>query len=169
MTRFAGALEPLLGAKFVAELLIVSKEAVDRGWVEPGEQCQTAEGDHLPMSAVDTALLDKDTLVQEVEVDVDVRSIRTMKKYIPKRLRDALEAKGVCCSVAGCGRTKNLEIDHTQERRNRGPTELANLGWLCPYHHDLKTRGLYRLWRDADGWHWEPTERARGPGTQRSA
>ena len=218
MTRFAGGLETLIGAKWKAELerradrifraqvraggpvdtpeqrmadalaemlgdiggagattgtgraspprrgprtvvrLIVTKAAAERGWAEPGEKCQTAEGDHVPMPAVDDALLDPDTLVQEVDVDaIDVRSIKTMKKYIPKRLRDALEARGVCCVVPGCPRTKNLQIDHTQERRNRGPTTLANLGWLCPYHHRLKTRGLYVLWRDERGdWHWEP-------------
>jgi hypothetical protein len=220
MTRFAGALEPLIGAKFVAELerradrlfreqsraggaidtvdqrmadalasvlgdlggsgsgsaggkrrgprtvvrLIVTKTAAERGWAEPGERCETAEGVHIPMGAVDEALLDDDTLVQEVEMDaVDVRTIRTMKKYIPKRLRDALEARGVCCVAPGCGRTKNLQIDHTQERRDNGPTSLANLGWLCRYHHGLKTRRLYELWRDDEGeWHWEPA-RARAP------
>ena len=211
MLRFTGGLEPLIGAKLLAELqaradrlyrqqardgepdtqeqrmadalaslldtlggtkkgprtvvrLIVTKNAVERGWVEPGEKCETAEGEPIPMPAVDEALLDKDTLVQQVEADaVDVRTILTMKKYIPKRLRDALEARGVCCVVPGCGRTKGLQIDHTQERRNKGPTSLANLGWLCPYHHRLKTRGLYDLWRDELGeWHWEPA-RARAP------
>jgi hypothetical protein len=212
MLRFAGGLEPLVGAKFVAELerradrlfreqsrakgpidtveqrmadalaemlgelgggsdgakrkgprtvvrLIVTKDAAERGNVAAGEKCQTADGTQVPMTAVYGALLDEDTLVQEVEMDaVDVRSIRTMKKYIPRPLRDALEAKGTVCVVPGCGCTKGLQIDHTQERRRDGPTELANLGWLCRYHHDLKTRGLYDLWRDDEGnWHWEPT------------
>ena len=213
MTRFTGALEPLVGAKFIAEIqaradrlfraqvrakagmdtpeqrmadalaglvgevggggkrrgprtvvrLIVTKDAAERGWTKPGEKCQTAEGDHVPMAAVDDALLDDDTLVQEVEVDaVDVRSIKTLKRYIPKRLRDAMEARGVCCVVPGCGRTKNLQIDHTEEYARGGLTELANLGWLCAYHHRLKTRGLYDLWRAEGVWQWEPA-RARAP------
>lgn len=214
MTRISGALEPLIGAKLVAEIdarakrlfdaqvrvknshlhtpeqrdadalaeivascgsasagkrrgprtvirLIVSKAAAERGYAEPGEQCATAEGRLIPMPAVDAAWLDPDTLVQEV----DASTIRTYKRYIPKRIRDALEAKGVCCSVPGCGRTKNLQLDHTQEVRDGGATELVNLGWLCPYHHRLKTRRLYDLWRVDDEWHWEPTARARGPGT----
>jgi hypothetical protein len=169
--RMADALVSLLGdagtkgkGPRTVVRLIVTKAAVDRGWLEPGEKCETAEGDQIPMTAVDEALLDKDTLVQEVDFDeVDVRSIRTMKKYIPKRLRDALEARGVCCVVPGCGRTHNLQIDHTHERRHLGATELLNLGWLCPYHHRLKTLGLYDLWRDDKGkWHWEPA-RARAP------
>jgi hypothetical protein len=213
MLRFAGAFEPLVGAKWLAEIerradrlfrdqsraggpidtreqrmadaltsmlddlgvkgkgkprtvirLIVSAAAAERGWVEPGEKCGTAEGVSIPMPAVDEALLDPDTLVQVVEVDaVDVRTIKTMKRYIPKRIRDALEARGVCCVAPGCGRTKGLQIDHTQEVRDGGPTELMNLGWLCSYHHGLKTRGLYRLWRDEGGrWHWEPAQ-ARAP------
>ncbi len=144
--------------------LIVTKDAAERGWAEPGEKCQTAEGDQIPMAAVDDALRDEDTLVQVVEMDaVDVRTIKTMKKYIPRRLRDALEARGVCCVAPGCGRTKKLQIDHTQERRDNGPTSIENLGWLCPYHHRLKSRRLYNLWRDEKGeWHWEPA-RARAP------
>jgi hypothetical protein len=169
--RMADALMSLLGdagtpgkGPRTVVRLIVSKGAAERGWLEPGEKCETAEGDQIPMAAVDEALRDKDTLVQEVEFDeVDVRTIRTMKKYIPKRIRDALEARGVCCVVPGCGRTKNLQIDHTKERRDLGPTELMNLGWLCPYHHRLKTAGLYDLWRDEKGaWHWEPAQ-ARAP------
>ena len=218
MTRFSGALEPLLGAKLVAELnqradrmfreqwrargaadtvdqrmadalaslvetagsgggrkgpravvrLIVTKDAVDRGYIRPGEKCQTAEGRPIPMPAVEEALLDKDTVVQEVEVDaVDVRTIKTLKRYIPKRIRDALEARGVCCVVPGCGRTKHLQIDHTQEIRDMGITELANLAWRCPYHHRLKTRRLYDSEPDGrGGWTWEPTgARARAPAT----
>ena len=211
MLRLAGALEPLPGAKLVAELerradrlfreqsrakgpidtleqrmadalaellgelggagtakrkgprtvvrLIVTKAAAERGSVATGEKCQTADGTQVPLAAVYDALLDDDTLIQEVEVDaVDVRSIRTMKKYIPRPLRDALEAQGMVCVVPGCGCTKGLQIDHTQERRRDGPTELKNLGWLCRPHHELKTRGRYDLWRDDQGnWHWEPT------------
>jgi len=207
MTCGAFAFEPLLGAKFVAEVearaqrlfreqsrnggtadtlehrmadaltgmlrdlggpnrgprtvvrLIATKDAVERGYLLPGEKCETAQGDHIPMSAVDEALRDKDTLVQEV---VDVSKIITYKKYIPKRMRDALEAMGVRCVVPGCNRTKHLQIDHTVERRDGGPTTLANLGFLCPYHHRLKSARLYDLWHDEDGWHWEP-RRARAP------
>jgi hypothetical protein len=211
MTRLAGAFEPLVGAKIVAELerrsdrlfrehsrakatidtveqrmadalaeviekgsitpngkkrgprtvvrLIATKAAVERGYALPGEKCETAEGQPIPMTALDDALLDPDTLVQEI----DVSTIKTFKKYIPKRIRDILEANGVCCVVPTCRRTKNLQIDHTVERRDGGPTTLKNLGWLCPYHHRLKSSRLYELWRDTQGeWLWEPAQ-ARAP------
>ena len=139
-------------------LILATKEAVDRGYTMPGERCETADGTPLPMAAVDEALLDKDTEVQQVTFDeVDVRSISTNKRYIPARIRDALAARGMCCLAPGCGHTKGLQKDHHEDFSKGGPTALLNLGWLCAYHHDLKTRGLFRLWRDADGVaHWEP-------------
>nr|MBA2609231.1 HNH endonuclease [Actinomycetota bacterium] len=92
--------------------------------------------------------------------EVDVRSIITHSRYIPARLRDALSARGLCCEVPGCGRTKGLERDHEEEFARGGPTSAFNVRWKCRYHHDLKTRGLYRLRRDENGEvHWEPTAR----------
>lgn len=139
----------------------VSKEAVERGYVKPGEKCQTGDGRPIPMKAVDEALLDPDTKVQEVVFDeVDVRSIISYKRYIPERLRDALSARGLCCEVPGCGQTKGLQLDHDEEFAKNGPTSQGNLRWHCRYHHTLKTRGLYRLHRDENGVvHWEPVPR----------
>lgn len=139
-------------------LILATKEAVERGYTMPGEKCETADGTPLPMAAVDEALLDKDTEVHEITFDeIDVRSMSSNKRYIPARIRDALAARGMCCSVPGCGHTKGLQKDHHEDFSKGGPTALLNLGWLCAYHHDLKTRGLFKLWRDVDGIvHWEP-------------
>jgi hypothetical protein len=211
MLRFAGALPPLVGAMFLAELerradrlfraqsrakgpidsreqrmadavaslldgagngkgprttvhLIVTKLAAERGWTEPGEKCETADGTQVPMAAVDDALLDADTRVQEVIVDeVDVRTIKTYKRYIPQRIRDALIAQGACCEI--CGSTKGLQIDHIDDFGRGGPTELTNLRFKCDACHQLKTRGRYTQRRDKNGERiWEPAARARGPG-----
>src|SRR5205823_4434827 len=111
--------------------LLVTKAAVDRGCLAPGEKCETADGRLVPLKAVDDALADPDTKVQEVEFDeVDVRAITSHKRYIPARLRDALSARGRCCAVPGCGRTKGLERDHGDDFARGGPTELVNLRWL---------------------------------------
>lgn len=124
---------------------------------------ETADGKPIPLAAADVALLDPDTKVQEVAFDeIDVRSITSHKRYIPARIRDALVARGLCCAVEGCGRTKGLQKDHDEEFSQGGPTCLTNLKWYCHYHHDLKTRGLFRMVKDADGNdRWEPTPRAR--------
>ena len=144
--RMADALASLLdeagtkgkGPRTVVHL-IVTKTAAERGWVEPGEKCETADGTQVPMAAVDDTLVRDGTRVQEVVIDeVDVRAIKTYKRYIPQRIRDALIAKGARCE--NCGSTVGLEIDHIEERRDGGPTTLSNLGWKCKRCHDLKTR-----------------------------
>jgi hypothetical protein len=123
--------------------LFVTKAAADRGLLEPGDVCETAEGQPIPMGAIDDAFLDPDTKTTEVEVDaVDVRAIKTNTRYFPARLMDALIARGLVCSEPGCGRTRGLERDHTEEFANGGPTSLANSNWKCKYHHDRKSRGL---------------------------
>jgi 5-methylcytosine-specific restriction endonuclease McrA len=127
--------------------LIVTKAAAERGWTEPGEKCETADGTQVPMAEVDETFRKDDTVVQEVTFDeVDVQSIKTMKKYIPKRIRDAMEAQGMCCSE--CGSTKGLEIDHVQERRDGGATCLTNLTYRCRDCHSKKTARRTRLGRD---------------------
>ena len=214
MTCGSFALEPLVGARFLAELqrisdrlfraqsrakgpidsqdqrmadalaslvdrtgrgkgprttvhLLVTKAAAERGWTEPGEKCETADGTQVPMAAVDSALLDPDTAVQEVTFDeVDVRSIKTYKRYIPRRIRDALIASGARCEM--CGSTKGLQIDHIDEFARGGPTELANLRFKCNHCHKLKTSGKYQQRRGDNGETiWEPTAqpagRARAP------
>jgi hypothetical protein len=148
--------------------LLVTKAAVERGYLEPGEKCETADGKPIPIAAVDDALLDPDTKVQEVKVDeVDVQSIISLTRYKPARLRDALIARGRMCAVPGCGRTKGLEGDHTNDFGKGGPTRAANLKWHCRYHHDLKTRGLYTWIKDDNGQdQWVSTrrdDRARAP------
>ncbi|MBA2609258.1 MAG: DUF222 domain-containing protein [Actinobacteria bacterium] len=142
--------------------LLVTKAAVERGFIQPGEKCETAQGRPIPMGAVDHALLDPDTKVEEVVFDeVDVRAIISYKRYRPARLQDALNARGRVCAAPGCGRTKGLQSDHTEDFAKGGPTCATNLKWLCYYHHDLKTRGLYRLWEDENGTcHWDPIPRA---------
>lgn len=142
--------------------LLVTKAAVERGYLQPGEKCETADGKPVPLRAVDVALLDPDTEVQEAEFDeTDVRAIRTYKRYRPARLQDGIDARGRVCSVPGCGRTRGLQADHRNEMQDGGATCATNLDWLCQYHHDLKTRGLYQLVRDQDGTRrWVST---RGP------
>lgn len=145
--------------------LLVTKAAVERGYLEPGEKCETAAGKPIPIAAIDEALLDADTKVQEVVFDeVDVRSITSHKRYVPARLRDALLARGLCCAVPGCGRTKGLERDHDDEFGQGGATELGNLRWLCRYHHALKSRHLYEFEVDENGeTKFVPTKLARAP------
>lgn len=62
-------------------------------------------------------------------------------RVINRRLRRALEHRDRACVVPGCGATRGLHAHHIRHWENGGPTELANLVLLCPYHHRLHHRG----------------------------
>ncbi|KAA1234646.1 HNH endonuclease, partial [Mycobacterium simiae] len=60
---------------------------------------------------------------------------------INRRLRRALEHRQPSCAVPGCGATRGLHAHHVRHWEDGGPTELANLVLVCPYHHRLHHRG----------------------------
>jgi Domain of unknown function (DUF222)/HNH endonuclease len=63
-------------------------------------------------------------------------------RLISRRLRRALEYRQGMCAVPGCGATRGLHAHHIRHWEDGGPTELANLVLLCPYHHRLHHRGV---------------------------
>ncbi|BBZ29250.1 hypothetical protein MMAD_35450 [Mycolicibacterium madagascariense] len=66
-------------------------------------------------------------------------------RVISRRLRRALEHRDHCCVVPGCAATRGLHAHHLVHWEDGGPTELANLVLVCPYHHRLHHRGLITL------------------------
>jgi hypothetical protein len=71
-------------------------------------------------------------------------------RLINRRLRRALEHRHPTCAVPGCGATRGLHAHHIQHWEDGGPTELANLVLLCPYHHRLHHRGVITITGPAD-------------------
>ncbi|WP_082995932.1 HNH endonuclease signature motif containing protein [Mycobacterium mantenii] len=66
-------------------------------------------------------------------------------RLINRRLRRALEHRDRTCVVPGCGATRGLHAHHLWHWEDGGPTELANLVLLCPYHHRLHHRGVITI------------------------
>jgi hypothetical protein len=66
-------------------------------------------------------------------------------RLINRRLRRALEYRHRMCAVPGCGATRGLHAHHIRHWEDGGPTELANLVLLCPYHHRLHHRGVITI------------------------
>src|ERR1700758_4589443 len=66
-------------------------------------------------------------------------------RVISRRLRRALEHRQPTCAVPGCGATRGLHAHHIRHWEDGGPTELANLVLLCPYHHRLHHRGVITI------------------------
>jgi hypothetical protein len=71
-------------------------------------------------------------------------------RLINRRLRRALEHRHPTCAVPGCGATRGLHAHHIRHWEDGGPTELANLVLLCPYHHRLHHRGVITITGPAD-------------------
>ena len=71
-------------------------------------------------------------------------------RVINRRLRRALEHRQPMCAVPGCGATRGLHAHHIRHWEDGGPTELANLVLVCPYHHRLHHRGAITITGPAD-------------------
>ena len=71
-------------------------------------------------------------------------------RTVSRRLRRALEHRHRTCAVPGCGATRGLHAHHIRHWEDGGPTELANLVLLCPYHHRLHHRGGITIAGGAD-------------------
>jgi len=66
-------------------------------------------------------------------------------RLINRRLRRALEHRDRRCAVPGCDATRGLHAHHIEHWEDGGPTELANLVLLCPYHHRCHHRGVITI------------------------
>ncbi|MBV9484666.1 MAG: DUF222 domain-containing protein, partial [Frankiaceae bacterium] len=74
-------------------------------------------------------------------------------RYRPSQaLRDAVVAFKPTCIMPSCDRpARNCQIDHRHERRDGGRTDLDNLDPLCVFHHNLKTKRLFKVDHNPDG------------------
>ncbi|SOX52379.1 HNH endonuclease, partial [Mycobacterium ahvazicum] len=84
------------------------------------------------------------------ERDGEVIGAGRATRVINRRLRRALEHRDRSCAVPGCGATRGLHAHHLRHWEDGGPTELANLVLVCPYHHRAHHRGLITLTGPAD-------------------
>ncbi len=79
------------------------------------------------------------------ERDGEVIGAGRTTRQINRRLRRALEHRQPTCAVAGCGATRGLHAHHIRHWEDGGPTELANLVLVCPYHHRQHHRGVITI------------------------
>ena len=79
------------------------------------------------------------------ERDGEVIGAGRATRQINRRLRRALEHRQPMCAVPGCGVTRGLHAHHIRHWEDGGPTELANLVLVCPYHHRLHHSGVITI------------------------
>jgi len=98
------------------------------------------------LSEADRRYLDCDATYEVwFERDGQVIGSGRATRQINRRLRRALEHRHPTCAVPGCGATRGLHAHHIRHWEDGGPTELANLVLLCPYHHRLHHRGIITI------------------------
>jgi len=134
-------------------IMRVDLEALVRGHLLPGEESSIDGVGHVPLTVVQQ-YLDAAKVRLVVTEGVDIRSVYSFKRNIPKALDIALRHRDRQCAVDRCGATFQLERDHIHEFARGGPTTLDNLVLLCGYHHRLKTSKGYRIEGSPGDWRW---------------
>jgi len=111
-----------------------------RGWAEAGETCEIPGVGPVDVAWV-RSLLGRAFLTAVIKKGKDITTVAHLGRHIPVEVQTGLVVQGHECDVAGCGMRGYLERDHRHDYAKGGPTSLENLGWLCWYHHQLKSRG----------------------------
>jgi hypothetical protein len=125
--------------------LHADRAALDRGFVEPGEQCELEGIGPIPVTMARAMLDDARITLVGHDDSGAITHISSLKRTIPARLRRWVEEAYPCCGVEGCTDTWRLEIDHIRAVEDGGPTEKQNLWRICRHHHKLKTFYNYRV------------------------
>jgi hypothetical protein len=149
--------------------------ALRRGHVAGDELCEIPG---VGPVSVETAVAHLgEALTRLVVTDgVDVTTVYSPGRHIPRSVRAALLERDSRCVVPGCDARLGLENDHwVTDFAQGGPTALANLARLCHRHHQQRTHQGFQLLGGPGHWQWitpeppvvptrsRPRRRARGP------
>ena len=127
--------------------------------MEGEEVCEIAGVGPVPVATVKA--MAEDAYLKVIVTDgADVRAVAHRSRYIPAKLRSALEARDPVCCVPGCEVSRFLEIDHIDPIAEGGLTTFENLARLCSFHHALKTVFGWRLGGRPGAWTWSEPDRA---------
>ena len=138
--------------------LRVDHAAMVRGHVEGEEVCEIAGVGPVPVATAKA--MAEDAYLKVIVTDgADVRAVAHESRYIPAKLRTAIEARDPVCCVPGCAVSRFLEIDHIEPLLAGGLTTFENLARLCSFHHALKTLFGWRLGGRPGDWTWSEPER----------
>lgn len=137
-------------------LVRVDASALRRGRLADGEACEIAGVGQVPVATARSLLGDAffNVLVSD---GIDVTTVTSTKRTVPRALRIALIERDRTCVVPGCPVTDHLEIDHWRvDYAQGGPTALHNLARLCGRHHAMKTTLGWKLAGGPGRWRWFP-------------
>jgi hypothetical protein len=134
-----GTLRPSRDAKIIVR---VDATALQRGHAEAGEVCEIAGIGPVPVAVV-YSLLPQALATAVITKGEAVATAAHAGRHVTATQLTALQWAGIGCEVDGCDMLEHLEIDHLIDYSITHHTTLAELGYKCRLHHDLKT---YRGW-----------------------
>lgn len=120
--------------------------ALRRGYTEAGELCDVAGLGPIPVADL-RRFLPQAAIDLVVTNGVNVFNVTHLGRRTTARQQTVLDLLNIGCTRLGCNATEHLQVDHRIDWAKVHVTELANLDWLCPHDHRLKTH---------DGWRLEP-------------
>ncbi|MCB9371781.1 MAG: HNH endonuclease [Microthrixaceae bacterium] len=127
-------------------ILRVDAAALRRGHTEAGELCDVAGLGPVPLADL-RRFLPQAAIDVVITNGVDVFNVTHLGRRTTARQQTVLDLLNIGCTRLGCNATEHLQVDHRVDWAHIHVTELANLDWLCPHDHRLKTH---------DGWQLEP-------------
>ena len=139
----------------------VDLAALLAGKTRAGEVCEIPGVGPVPVEHA-RKVLSHGLLELVISDGVDVQTVVSTTRHVPKALKIAIEERDQTCNVEGCDRTDHLERHHVDEYAQNHLTTYEILGRLCPLHHDLVTYEGYSVERNPDGsWTLRPPDEQR--------
>jgi hypothetical protein len=139
----------------------VDLHALLEGKTTSGEVCEIPGVGPVPVEHA-RKVLSHGLLELVISDGVDVQTVVSTTRHVPKALRIAIEERDQTCKVEGCDRTDHLERHHVEGYAANHLTTYEILGNACPHHHDLITYEHYDVIVNDDGsWTLRPPREQR--------
>jgi hypothetical protein len=147
-------------ASNAAACVLVDLGSLLDGKTAPGGTCEIPGVGPVPVAHAREVL--SHGLLQLVITDgVDVQTVVSNTRYVPKALKIAIAVRDRNCKIHGCDCDRMLERHHTVDFVESQRTTYRELGNLCPKHHDLVTHKHYTTTDNHDGtWDLHPPAHA---------
>jgi hypothetical protein len=137
------------------------------GKTTPGGTCEIPGVGPVPVAHARKVL--SHGLLQLVITDgVDVQTVVSNTRHVPKALKIAIAVRDRTCKIRGCDCNRMLERHHTHPYEKSHRTTYQELGNLCPKHHDLVTHKGYTTTDNHDGT-WDLHAPANAPPGEAAA
>jgi len=129
-----------------------------QGQLQSGECCEIPGVGPVPVDYA-RGLLGTALVELFITDGVDVSTVYSAGRHIPRRVYSALMQRDSTCVVPGCDTRLGLENDHwVVEFARGGQASMDNIARVCRHHHQLRTHRGFQLLGGPGKWRWVPPE-----------